>query len=172
MPHHKLYVSNKLKTWVGKVFVAESKPYAMLLSALLSVTHPKLYDAPVDTINRLGELDDHREAIAGWLSAFSRFQMISNWTSEDHQDLRSRAEWYDILASVGPYRKGVIKLRNLGAQLQLKTFMTLGNSQILMSKPVGILVSQGTHGSESDKGTYSCESEYQNNYYGYSHEYS
>jgi hypothetical protein len=41
-----------------------------------------------------------------------------------------------------------------------------------MGKPVGIPMSQGTHGSESNKGKYSCESGYLNNYHGYSHEYS
>lgn len=121
MPYHQLHVSKKLKTQVGKAFVAESKPYAMLLSALLSVTHPKLFDSSMAAMNRLEELEDHQEAVASWPSVFSGFQMISNRTSEDHRDLRSRAEWYDILASVGPYRNGIMKLRNLGADLQYET---------------------------------------------------
>jgi hypothetical protein len=121
MPYHKMHVSKQLKTPTGKAFVAESTPYAMLLSALLSVTHPKLYDASMAAMTELGKLEEHKEAVSEWPSVLSGYQVISNRTTEDHRDFKSRAEWYDILATVGPYQKGVMKLRNLGAELKYET---------------------------------------------------
>jgi hypothetical protein len=117
MPYHQMHVSKKYKTRVRKVFVVEVKPYAMLLSALLSVTHPMLYEALMDVMTSVGELDDHQDAMARWLTVFSGFQMISNWMTEDHRDLSSQAEWYNVIASIGPYWNGVMKLRNLRAEL-------------------------------------------------------
>lgn len=118
MPTDELIVSADLRTPAGKAFTAEATPYAMLFSALLSVVHSELYKTCSTAMDRLGELSQLSEAVAEWPSVFSGSQIIANRKSVDHRDRQSRAEWYDILATVGPYEDGKMVLRNLGAELQ------------------------------------------------------
>ncbi|EGN95919.1 hypothetical protein SERLA73DRAFT_58805, partial [Serpula lacrymans var. lacrymans S7.3] len=40
--------------------------------------------------------------------------IISNWETLEHQDCLSKAEWYDILASVGDYNEAILELTGAG----------------------------------------------------------
>jgi hypothetical protein len=118
MPNHELVVSADLRNPAGKAYMAEARPYSMLFSALLSVIHPELYITSITAMVRLGQLESLSEAVQEWPSVFSGSQIIANRKTIDHRDLQSRSEWYDILATVGPYQNGKMFLRNIGAELQ------------------------------------------------------
>ncbi len=91
-----------------------------ILSAILAVIHPKLYDAGWQTINHLGDTPEFgdQDILDQWASVFSGVGVISNRYTPPHRDTNSRANWYDILATLGRYESCDLKLPGLGISLE------------------------------------------------------
>jgi len=91
-----------------------------ILSAILVVIHPKLYDAGWKATKYLGNTPETgtKELLDGWASVFSGVSVISNCITMLHWDVNSRANWYDILLTLGPYENCDLKLPGLGISLE------------------------------------------------------
>ena len=92
-----------------------------VLSAILAVIHPQLYEAGRQTIERLRstpEIEDPEDLLSRWASVFSGVSVISNRYTPPHRDQGSRYHWYDILATSGCYRNCDLKLPGLGITLE------------------------------------------------------
>ncbi|KDQ53081.1 hypothetical protein JAAARDRAFT_137875 [Jaapia argillacea MUCL 33604] len=104
-----------------------------LMSAILRVIHPKLYDAGRLALTRL-MLEDEEvwDVLKVWPSVYSAMSIISNRLTPPHQDTQSQASWYDLLATVGPYPDAVMALPGLGLRLRYGAGMVVGFSGILL----------------------------------------
>jgi len=90
-----------------------------ILSAILAVIHPNLYNAGWETIKHLKDPKIcPRDILIRWASVFSGVAIISNCITKPHQDLSSRDHWYDILASLESYQDCSLKLPGLGISLE------------------------------------------------------
>ena len=83
-----------------------------ILSAVLAVIHPNLYEASWNTINHLRHISEtgSRDVLSRWASVFSSVAVISNRDTPPHRDGSSRVNWYDILVTL--YQENVISLEN------------------------------------------------------------
>jgi hypothetical protein len=109
-----------------------------MLSAILAVIHPKLYDAGWQTTNRLrgtpkfgnlGLLDK-------WASVFSSVAIISNRYTPPHWDINSRPNWYDLLTTLGMYHNCNLNLPGLGVSLEYGPGMVAGIAGMVLEHEV------------------------------------
>lgn len=90
-----------------------------ILSAILSVIHPPLYDAGWQTIKRLRDTPQiGQDVLNRWASVFSGVSVISNRITPPHWDGNSRRNWYDLLATLGRYENCTLELPGLGISLE------------------------------------------------------
>ena len=101
-----------------------------ILSAILVVIHPKLYDAGWQTTKRLRDTSEigPQDVLSWWVSVFSSVAVISNCSTLPHRDESSRFHWYDILAMLGRYRNCNLELPGLGISLKYGPGMVVGIS--------------------------------------------
>jgi len=91
----------------------------VIVSAILAVIHPKLYNAGWETIKHLEATKICPwNVLIQWASVFSGVAVISNHITQSHQDVSSRDSWYDILATLGKYRDCMLKMPGLGISLE------------------------------------------------------
>lgn len=95
-----------------------------LLGAILSVMHPQLFRAGMDTLRKLesdpGLVKDGEqliEVLKLWTSPFSGYSIIHNRETPLHRDINTQAVAYDLLVSVGPYIGAIMNLPTLGVTL-------------------------------------------------------
>ena len=90
-----------------------------ILSAILAVIHPNLYDVGWKTTQHLRKSPEIgcQNVLSWWASVFSSIAVISNCITQPHRDRSSRFNWYDILAMVGTYQNCTMKLPGLGISL-------------------------------------------------------
>jgi Oxygenase domain of the 2OGFeDO superfamily len=91
-----------------------------ILSAILAVIHPNLYDAGWQTTKHLrgtAEIDP-QDLLSWWASVFSGVAVISNCTTPLHWDLSSRYHSSDMLATLGSYQGCNLELPGLGISLE------------------------------------------------------
>jgi hypothetical protein len=91
-----------------------------VVSAILAVIHPKLYDAGRRTANCLRNTPQigPQDILCRWASVFNGVSVISNRTTPPHRDTSSRFNWYDILATSGNYENCTLELPSLGISLE------------------------------------------------------
>jgi hypothetical protein len=109
-----------------------------ILSAILAVIHPTLYDAGWQTINHLRNTPETRsqDVLSRWASVFSGVAVISNRESPLHRDNSSRYNWYDILVTLGRYRNCELKLPGLGIDLEYGPGTVVGISGYVLQHGV------------------------------------
>ena len=109
-----------------------------ILSIILAVIHPKLYDAGWNTLKRLRNTPerDPQNVVSRWASAFSGVAIISNRSTPPHRDGSSRHNWYDILATLGSYRRCDLELLGLGISLEYGPGMVVGLSGSMLEHVV------------------------------------
>lgn len=123
----------------------------MILSAILAVIHPELYEAGRETFKRLREnagfrhQDVHR-VLDRWTSAFSGLAVISNRISPIHRDGGSRNNWYDLLVTLGSYQGCDLELPGLGLSLDYPPGTVVGLS--------GTVVQHAVYGRKKDRMCY------------------
>src|SRR5258708_5037371 len=100
-----------------------------ILSAILAVIHPQLYDAGWQTTKCLRDTPKvDQDILSQWASIFSGISVISNRSTPLHQDRSSRSNWYNMLVTLGRYRKCNLKLPGLRVSLEYGPGMVLGIS--------------------------------------------
>src|SRR5258707_15106393 len=82
-----------------------------ILSTILAVIHPQLYDAGWQTAKCLRDTPkEDQDVLSQWVSVFSGVSIISNRSTPLQWDGSSLSNWYDILVMLGRYRKCDLKL--------------------------------------------------------------
>jgi len=92
-----------------------------ILSAILAVIHPMLYESGWKTVEKLRgnpEVDPGGVVLSRWASVFSGVSVISNRTTPPHRDGNSRSCWYEILVTLGRYRDCNLELPGLEMSLE------------------------------------------------------
>jgi hypothetical protein len=125
---HNIIVSTDMRTAAAKTWVTEFKEASSLLSAIMSIIHPELYKAARTVLIGLGDQEDLLPALQKWASVFNGVQVIGNRDTLIHRDYNSRCEWYDILASIGPYESAKCYLPTIRVRLSygLGTIVGIG----------------------------------------------
>jgi hypothetical protein len=109
--------------WLGAI--SESN---VIISAILAVIHPKLYDAGWKAVERLKKTPEigPQEVLDRWASAFSGVAVISNRLTPPHRDTGSANQWYDMLVTLGSYRNCNLELPGLGISLEYSPGAVVG----------------------------------------------
>ena len=96
-----------------------------LVGGILSVTHPELYVAGIESLKVLNDdpsLVHKGEALAAvlkvWSSSFTAVTTISNRDMPYHRDNGSAHPWFDILVGLGEYQNRRIEFPGLGMRLK------------------------------------------------------
>ncbi|KAI6155889.1 hypothetical protein BKA82DRAFT_169132, partial [Pisolithus tinctorius] len=94
---------------------------AAILSSVLLIMHPGLYDAGRQAMQSLDTWSsqhnqDMQYALQHWPSVFTNVSVISNWTTPFHWDPHLWSDWYDMLVMVGNYEDCVLDIPMLGLQ--------------------------------------------------------
>ncbi|KAG2103726.1 uncharacterized protein F5147DRAFT_775850 [Suillus discolor] len=107
---------------------------ATLVAAALRVMHSGLYWSSLTTQMGLGVWADARQlekmgnCLRGWASVFTVLTVMCNWYSPLHRDALSRAQWFDIMTSVGGYAPARMKMPNIGIEIAYNTGVMAGTS--------------------------------------------
>ena len=109
-----------------------------ILSAILAVIHPSLYDAGWKTIKKLRDNPeiDPQDVLSRWASVFSGVSVISNRITPPHRDGGSRFHWYDILVTLGRYRDCNMELPGLEMSLEYGPGTVVGISGQMLEHAV------------------------------------
>ena len=113
----------------------------MVLGAILAVIHPELYEAGRNTFEHLRKHARFQDADAqhvlnNWTSALSGVAVIRNRITPSHRDRYSRFHWYDLLATLGSYRRGILKMPGLGIFLSYGPGTVVGLSGMALQHEV------------------------------------
>ena len=116
------------------------KETSALMSGVLAVTHPELYDRAHESMMQLRK-EFENEDLGLWESVFNVIAVISNRRTDPHRDIKTDAHWYDILVTVGRYTDTFLTLRGLNAKLVYNsgTIVALSSRILLheVNMPVG-----------------------------------
>lgn len=109
-----------------------------VLSAILAVIHPTLYDAGRQTTERLSGSPNicPPDILDRWASVFSGVAVISNRSSPSHRDGGSRYNWYDVLVTLGRYQNCGLTLPGLGITLEYGPGTVVGISGMMIEHAV------------------------------------
>lgn len=88
------------------------------LNLVTSITHPGLYEAGKEALEKLREKDSTQEYAQQWTSLYSGMSVITNHKTRKHCDRHGSYEWYDQLVSVGSYTTATFQLPEIGASLE------------------------------------------------------
>ncbi|KAI6138736.1 hypothetical protein BKA82DRAFT_4020683 [Pisolithus tinctorius] len=113
-----LRVSTDLQMDAGCEWSQQSYLLAAILSGVLSIMHPGLYEAGRQAMQLLDTWSsqhnqDMQDALQHWPLVFTN---VSNWTTPFHWDPHSWSNWYDMLVMVGDYEDCVLDIPMLGLQ--------------------------------------------------------
>ena len=98
-----------------------------ILSAILAVMNPALYDAGWEMVKRLRatpEISSH--ILNRWASIFSGVSVTSNCDTPAHRDGNSRWNWYEILATLRSYRNCSLELPGVRISLDYSPGTVVG----------------------------------------------
>lgn len=77
---------------------------------VLAITHPEQYETGLEALKiftenpgMMREPEHFSRAIQAWWSPFSAVSVIANRRTPVHRDNNSRANWYDLLMTIGNY---------------------------------------------------------------------
>jgi hypothetical protein len=96
-----------------------------LIGGILSIVHPKLYEAGKEAIVYL---DEHPETVDRpvrlqqllqlWSAPFHGLSVISNRVTPVHRDSNGGKQWMDILVALGDYTEGFLDLPGVGIRCE------------------------------------------------------
>lgn len=108
-----------------------------LMSAILRVMHPALYESGRATVKKLWQYPELHPALEYWPSVFNAVTALSNRETPFHRDNYSRAQWYDLLTTIGPYQDAVMEFPGLGMKLRYNSGTVVGFSGKIVRHGVG-----------------------------------
>ena len=133
----------------ARSWLADTVESSALIGAFLSVIHPELYAIGRAALiqlandpNQVKEPLDLLEVLKVWSIPFSSISVISNRQSPFHRD-NARKPWYDVLATFGNHKNGVMELPGLGMRLLYNPGTMVGIS--------GKIVRHGVAACEGDR---------------------
>ncbi|KDQ50812.1 hypothetical protein JAAARDRAFT_141412, partial [Jaapia argillacea MUCL 33604] len=104
-----------------------------LISTMLRVIHPTLYDAGQLSLTRLmPEGEEVWDVLKVWPSVYSTMSVISNHLTPPHWDTQPQASWYDLHATVGPHPDAIMEFPRLGLRLSYLLGTVVAFSGILL----------------------------------------
>ena len=105
--------------------------FNVILSAILAVIHPNLYNAGWQTTKCLRDTlkIGPQDVLSWWASIFSSVAIISNCSTPSHHNGSLRCHWYDILVTLGRYRNCNLELPGLGISLKYGLGTVVGISE-------------------------------------------
>lgn len=86
------------------------------LNKVLAITHPDLHFAAAKGLEVLHQQGGINDLSNHWTSVFTGINVISNRRTVKHRDRFGHLPWYDLLLSVGTYRRAKLVLDDLQAQ--------------------------------------------------------
>jgi hypothetical protein len=101
---------------------------SLLLSSIVRIMHPKLFEMGLEAIEKLQDMEDLQEVLKLWTSIFNGVQIISNRETPIHRDFQTRPEWYDLLVTVGPYKNTLFELPGVGIRFVYNSGTIMGLS--------------------------------------------
>jgi hypothetical protein len=134
-------VSASLDSPTALEWLDEISTSNIILSAVLAVIHPNLYDAGRETLIRLRnhagiQQEDADHVLDRWTSAFSGVSVISNRISPLHRDGGSRPMWYNLLVTLGNYKNCKLDLPGLGISMDYRPGTVVGLSGMVLQHQV------------------------------------
>ena len=113
----------------------------MVVSAILAVINPELYEAGWKTFMHLRkdtefQRQDIHHVLNQWTSAFSGVSIMRNRITPLHRDGSSRHHWYDLLVTLGDYQKCDFELPGLGVLLEYGPGTVVGLSGMVLQHEV------------------------------------
>src|SRR5216684_3958216 len=97
-----------------------------ILSTILAVIHPQLYDAGWQTARCLRDTPKvDQDVLSRWASVFSSISVISNCSTPLHWDGSLQSNWYNMLVTLGRYQKCYLKLPGLRVSLEYRPGMVV-----------------------------------------------
>ena len=85
----------------GRQWLREMRRSHMVVTALLAVMHPELYESGIDALSRLYQIPTSHTVAELWGNPFTALSIISNRSSPLHRDTQSTKAWYDLLLTLG-----------------------------------------------------------------------
>jgi hypothetical protein len=130
-------VCPQLNLVAGSEWLDEISRSNMVLSAILAVIHPELYEAGKETNLRLGNDPDFQDhdvdhVLSRWGSAFNGVAVLSNRITPAHRDGKSRKQWYDMLVTLGAYQNCQLTLSGLGVSFDYGPGTVVGLSGMML----------------------------------------
>jgi len=96
-----------------------------LIGGILSIVHPKLYEAGKEVIVYLDEHPDMadrperlQQLLQLWSAPFHGLSVISNRVTPVHRDSNGGKKWMDILVALGDYTEGWLELPGVGIRFE------------------------------------------------------
>ena len=96
-----------------------------LIGGILSIVHPKLYEAGKEAIVYLDEHPDMadcperlRQLLQLWSAPFHGLSVISNRVTPVHRNINGGKKWMDILVALGDYTEGWLELPGVGIRFE------------------------------------------------------
>lgn len=81
-----------------------------------------------EALCQLQDQTDLQDTLKQWTSVFNGMSVIGNRETPCHRDNNSRAEWYDLLATIGPYRSAIMELPGIGLRVRYDPGTVMGLS--------------------------------------------
>ncbi|KAG2119465.1 uncharacterized protein F5147DRAFT_766955 [Suillus discolor] len=133
-PQFQPEVSATLKSDNGAAYCQAMCRPAALVTAALRVMHFGLYWSSLTTQLGLGVWADTQQTqtmgncLREWASVFTVVAVMCNWYTPLHRDALSRAQWFDIMTSVGSHTLARMKMPNIGIEIAYNPGVMAGTS--------------------------------------------
>ncbi|KAG1834668.1 hypothetical protein DFJ58DRAFT_735758 [Suillus subalutaceus] len=126
-------VSATLRVCGSSLCQAMQRP-AALIAAALRVMHPSLYWSSLTT--KLGlslwadnnQLEEMGNRLREWVSVFTALAVMCNRCSPLHHDTLSRAQWFNVMTSVGNHSPVRMQMPNIGVEIAYNSGVMVGAS--------------------------------------------
>jgi hypothetical protein len=121
------------KRWLDRMSESNS-----ILGAILAVIHPELYDLGRQTLECLRKVPklQRQNVLSQWTSPFNGVSVISQRKTPRHRDGNSMHHWYDMLVTLGKYKKCNFELPGLGLTLKYGPRTVVGFSGMVLEHEV------------------------------------
>ncbi len=116
------------------------KECGALLSAILRIVHPEMYEAGRTSLLRMSAKPSIAAALSTWPTFFNYVQVISNRATPFHRDTSGMPPWFDFLMTIGPYDRAELVLRSIGVQISYKPGTIAPICSLLLQHGVGSII--------------------------------
>jgi len=118
-------VSKHLRSPQGLHWIAQMRDTSAILGAAVRIMHPSLYFSGLQATRAIHDRrisveksDGLEDILKYWASPFTGLSLMNNRQTPLHRDSLGCYEWMDLLATVGPYTKGILELPGLGLEFE------------------------------------------------------